>query len=190
MDPLGGQRRADRLNERDRPLLVERKLITTRPGLIGVANVMAPATEVSNPLEFDHLPDTWNPQAFVPRRPVGLALFCAAMAFVAVVAVVASIFYFIGHYAPSWLPFGGAVSAADVIAGLSPLTAALLLVLAGTILGVATALWRQEPWALYTTYVGLIGGMAYLLATGTFVVLLLVLAVVFLYLVSVRHYFY
>ncbi len=151
---------------------------------------MSPASEATAPLEFDHLPETWNPQAFVPRRPLGLALFCAAMAFFSVVVVVVAVFYFIGLYAPSWLPFSGAISSADVIASLSPLTAMLLLLFGGTMIGVATALWRQEPWALYTTYAAFIGAMAYLLATGTFVVLLLVVALLFLYLVSVRNYFY
>ncbi len=169
---------------------VERKLITVALGLVGVASVMPPAIEASNPLEFDHLPDTWDPHAFVPRRPVGVAIVSTAMAFLAVAAIVASIFYFIGLYAPGWLPFQGAVSSEDVIADLSPLTAAVLLAFAVTIIGVATALWRQEPWALYTSYAVMIGGMAYLLVTGTFVVLLLVLALAFLYLVSVRHYFY
>lgn len=150
---------------------------------------MSPAAPTSN-LEFDHLPDTWNPQAFVPRRPIGLAVLCATIAAVSVGMIVASIFFFLGTYASGWLPSDVLPSSTTILGGLTPLSASVLVVFGGGLIGVSTALWRQEPWALYTVEAILVGGIVYLLATATFTVLLVLLALIFLYLVAIRAYFY
>lgn len=150
---------------------------------------MSPATQHST-VKFDHLPEAYDPHAFVPRRPIALALFCALLAAAAVAVVLASIFYLMGTYLSGWFPAGTLPSSLTVLNGLTPLSAGVLLLLGGAMVGVATALWRQETWALYTVLAALTGGMAYLLATATFTVLLVVLALLFLYLVAVRNYFY
>ncbi|MGI0055135.1 MAG: hypothetical protein ACREB9_03970 [Thermoplasmata archaeon] len=141
-------------------------------------------------IEFDHLPEVYDPHAFVPRRPIGLAIFCTLMAAAAVALVLASIFYLIGTYATGWLPSGALPDSLTVLRGLTPLSAGVLLVFSGSMIGVATALWRQETWALATVLVVVTGGLIYLLSTATFTVLMVVLALVFLYLVAVREYFY
>jgi hypothetical protein len=68
--------------------------------------------------------------------------------------------------------------------------AGILLVLGVVLIGVATALWHQETWALWTTVVVLFFGLAYLFFTAYFTVLFLVLLVLFIYLIAVRHHFY
>ena len=147
---------------------------------------MSTATR-SSPIEFDHLPAAWRPEAFVPRRPVGLAFVSFFIALSAMVLLLASIFYFIGTYASGWLPSGVLPASLTVLTTLTPLSASVLLVFGGTLIGVATALWRQETWALYLLYVFTVGGVVYLLTTGAFTVLLVVLILLFLYLVAIRH---
>ncbi len=141
-------------------------------------------------LEWDHLPEEYDPHAFVPRRPIGLAVVCALLAFGSVVLILAAVFFFLGTYVASWIPAGALPNSITILGGLSPVSAGILLTFGGAMIGVATALWRQEPWALYTVFVVLIGAMVYLLATGTITVLLVVLFGLFLYLVAVRNYFY
>jgi hypothetical protein len=150
---------------------------------------MSPATHAQT-VEFDHLPESWEPEAFVPRRPAGVAFVSILIAMGATVLIVASVFYLIGTYASGWLPAGVLPASWTVLTSLTPLSAGVLLVLGGALIGVSTALWRQESWALYILYVFTIGGVVYLLATGAFTVMLLLLVLLFLYLVAVRHYFY
>lgn len=150
---------------------------------------MSPATH-SPTIEFDHLPETWEPEAFVPRRPVGLAFVSILIALGAVVLILASVFFLIATYASGWLPSGALPSSLTVLTSLTPLSAGVLLVFGGALIGVSTALWRQETWALYMLYLFTVGGAIYLLATGSINVLLVLLGLLFLYLVAIRHYFY
>lgn len=150
---------------------------------------MSPATHAPA-VEFDHLPDSWQPDAFVPRRPVGLAAVSILIAAGALVLILGAIFYLIGTYASGWLPAGTLPASLTVLTTLTPLSAGVLIVFGGALIGVSTALWRQETWALYLLYAFSIGGMAYLIVTDAFTVLLLLLALLFLYLVAVRKYFY
>ncbi|MEM0128809.1 MAG: hypothetical protein QXG65_01395 [Thermoplasmata archaeon] len=151
---------------------------------------MGTATSDSAPLEWDHLPEEYDPHAFVPRRPFGLIAICGAIAFASIVVIVAAAFYLIGTYLGGWLPAGSLPASLTILNGLSPLSAGILLVFGGAMIGVATALWRQETWAFYTVVTVLVGGIAYLLVTATLGILLVVLAGLFLYLIAVRHYFY
>lgn len=150
---------------------------------------MSPATHAPT-VEFDHLPETWEPEAFVPHRPVGLAFVSILIALGATVLVLASVFYLIGTYASGWLPSGVLPASLTILTTLTPLSAGVLLVLGGALIGISTALWRQETWALYVLYLFTVGGSLYLLATGAFNVMLLLLAILFFYLVAIRHYFY
>jgi hypothetical protein len=68
--------------------------------------------------------------------------------------------------------------------------AAILAILGAALLGIATSLWRQETWALWTTLVLVFATAAYLFFTGSITVLFLVFVILFLYLISVRRYFY
>jgi len=68
--------------------------------------------------------------------------------------------------------------------------AAVLAVLGAALIGIATSLWRQETWALWTTIVLVFATAAYLFFTDYITVLFLVFVVLFLYLISVRRYFY
>lgn len=150
---------------------------------------MSPATH-SPTVEFDHLPENWEPDAFVPRRPVGLALVSILIALGATVLILAAVFFLIATYASGWLPAGTLPTSLTVLTTLTPLSAGVLLVLGGALIGISTALWRQETWALYMLYAFTVGGSAYLVATASFNLLLLLLVGLFLYLVAIRNYFY
>ncbi|MGI0156676.1 MAG: hypothetical protein ACREDE_11175, partial [Thermoplasmata archaeon] len=68
--------------------------------------------------------------------------------------------------------------------------AAIVVILGAALLGIATALWRQETWALWTTIVLIFAATTYLFFTGSITVLFLIFVVLFVYLISVRRYFY
>lgn len=141
--------------------------------------------------EFDHLPDSWETFAHVPQRPIGVALLSVLIAAAGMLAILGALFFLLSHYLgwatpTSVLP--GPLDFASVLGG--PFGALLTLVVGGVGLGVATALWHQEVWALWTVTVFAFAGVAYLLFTGTFTVLLVLLVVLAIYLLAVRRYFY
>ncbi|MGD0718405.1 MAG: hypothetical protein ABSA15_02335 [Thermoplasmata archaeon] len=129
--------------------------------------------------EFDHLPESWETFAHVPRRPIGM------------LAIVGATFYLVAHYVGWATPATAlptSLNFAEVLGG--PFGALVTLVVGGVGLGVATSLWRQEVWALWTVTVFAFAGLTYLLFTGSYTVLLLVMALLLVYLLVVRRYFY
>jgi hypothetical protein len=137
------------------------------------------------PVTFDHLPTQWEPTAVVPRRPLGVAIISVLIAVFGLVIVLAGLIYllaaFLGGYAPT---------SVDVLPSIDTLGAVILVFLGAALLGIATSLWRQETWALWTTIVLVFLTTAYLFFTGSITVLFLVFVVMFVYLISVRRYFY
>lgn len=141
--------------------------------------------------EFDHLPESWETFAHVPRRPIGVALVSVVIAAAGMLAIVGAALFLFSRYLGSATPASvlpGAFDFANVLGG--PFGALVTLLVGGIGLGIATALWRQEVWALWIVTAFSFAGVAYLLLTGTFTVLLLLLVVLVLYLLAVRRYFY
>ncbi|MFZ0699626.1 MAG: hypothetical protein WAN74_05505 [Thermoplasmata archaeon] len=141
--------------------------------------------------EFDHLPESWETFAHVPRRPIGVAVLSALIAAASMLAIVGAAFFLVSQY------LGGATPSsvlpapfdfAGILAG--PFGAMITLVVGGVGLGVATSLWRQEVWALWTITAFAFAGVAYLVVMGSFTVLLVLLGILVVYMLAVRRYFY
>jgi uncharacterized membrane protein len=143
------------------------------------------ATGTSAPVEFDRLPPPWTPSAERPKLPIGVAIVAVLIAFFAVVMVLAATL-FVLHSA-----FGAAVPAAlEIFQSIDLQGAMILLVLGVALLAIATSLWRQETWALWTTIVLVFATTTYLFFTGLITILFLVFVGLLVYLLAVRRYFY
>lgn len=137
------------------------------------------------PVEFDRLPPAWSPTPVRPRLPVGIAVLSIVLAFLAVVMVLAGILFVLNS------AFGPAVpTSLEIFQSIDLVGAGILMVLGIALLTVATSLWRQETWALWTTIVLVFGATAYLFFTGLLTVLFLVFVGLLVYLLAVRRYFY
>jgi hypothetical protein len=134
---------------------------------------------------FDSLPPRWEPTAEIPRRPLGVAVLAVLIALFAVVIVLAGLIYLLSAFIGAFVP-----ASLDLIPSIDVLGAVILVILGAALLGIATSLWRQETWALWTTIVLVFLTTAYLFFTGSITVLFLIFVVMFVYLISVRRYFY
>lgn len=143
------------------------------------------ASSGNAPVTFDRLPPAWSPTSVVPRRPLGVAVVSVLIAMFALVLLLAGILFLLSTYLGTFVP-----SSLEVIPSLDILGAAIVAFLGAALLGVATALWNQETWALWTTIVLVFATTAYLFFTESITVLLLIFIVLFVYLISVRRYFY
>jgi hypothetical protein len=137
------------------------------------------------PMTFDSLPPRWEPSEVVPRRPLGVAVLAVLIALFALVIVLAGMIYLLSAYVSTFVP-----SSLDLFPSIDLLGAVILVLLGVALLGIATSLWRQETWALWTTIVLVFLTTAYLFFTGSITVLFLIFVVLFVYLISVRRYFY
>jgi hypothetical protein len=134
---------------------------------------------------FDRLPPPWAPATAVPRLPIGVAIVSALIAVAGVVMVLGGILYFLAQLGGPFLP-----SALDLFPSTDMLGAGILAVLGIALLVIATSLWRQETWALWTTLAVVFGTTVYLFFTGSVTVLFVLLILLFVYLLAVRRYFY
>jgi hypothetical protein len=139
----------------------------------------------AQPMEFDRLPPPWEGPVVRPRLPIGIGILAVLIAFFAVAMVLAGLLFLLNALAGSVVP-----SSLELFASLDPLGAAILLVLGAALLAIATSLWRQETWALWTTIVLVFATTAYLFFTGSITVLFLVFVLLLVYLLAVRRYFY
>jgi hypothetical protein len=137
------------------------------------------------PVAFESLPPRWEPTAVIPRRPLGVAVLAVLIALFALVIVLAGMIYLLAAYVGPFVP-----ASLDLFPSIDLLGAVILVLLGAALLGIATSLWRQETWALWTTIVIVFLTTAYLFFTGSLTVLFLVFVVLFVYLISVRRYFY
>lgn len=149
------------------------------------ASTRVRASSSSVPVAFDHLPPRWSPTPVRPRLPVGVAIVSFLTALFAVVMVLAGLLYLLAQVVGTYVP-----PSLEIFTSIDLLGAAILVVFGATLLGIATSLWRQETWALWTTIVLVFGTAAYLFFTGSITVLFLAFVVLFVYLISVRRYFY
>ncbi len=150
---------------------------------------MSPSTSTASsgdtPVTFDRLPPRWEPTPLVPQRPLGVAIIAVLIAIFAFVLLLAGILYVLSSYFGAFVP-----SSLELIPSLDIYGAGIVAVLGAALLGIATALWNQETWALWTTIVLVFATTAYLFFTESITVLFLVFVVLFVYLISVRRYFY
>ncbi|MCI4373886.1 MAG: hypothetical protein L3K02_09655, partial [Thermoplasmata archaeon] len=161
---------------------LHRKLLPPRPGFSGARGSMggsatANATSGPSSVTFDRLPPSWEPTSAVPRLPIGVAVVSVLIALAGVVMVLGGILFLLGELGSTFFP-----SALDLFPSIDLLGSAILVV--------ATSLWRQETWALWTTLLIVFGTTVYLFFTGSITILFVLLVVLFVYLLSVRRYFY
>jgi hypothetical protein len=135
--------------------------------------------------EYGHLPPKWEPTPVRPRLPIGVAILAVLIALVAIVMVVGGILFLLNLVAAGVVP-----PVFVIFPNVDLLGAAILAVLGIALLAIATALWRQETWALWTTVVLVFVTMTYLFFTGSITVLFVLFVVLFVYLLAVRRYFY
>jgi hypothetical protein len=131
------------------------------------------------------LPRAWRPVLPTPRLPIGVALLALAVAVLGVVLVAAGIFALGNQFVAGWIPLPKPILAID-----DPLADAIVALLGGVLLAVATALWRQEVWAFALTLGALFFGLIFLFFTASITVAFLLVLVVFIYLLAVRRHFY
>ncbi len=146
---------------------------------------MSGSTSSDTPVTFDRLPERWEPTPVVPRRPLGVAVISVLIAIFAFVLLLAGVLFLLSSYLGAYVP-----TSLELIPSLDLYGAAIVAVLGAALLGIATALWNQETWALWTTIVLIFATTTYLFFTESITVLLLILIVLFVYLISVRRYFY
>jgi len=143
------------------------------------------ASSADAPVTFDRLPERWEPTPVVPHRPLGVAVLSVLIALFALVLLLAGILFLLANYFGAFVP-----PSLELIPSLDVLGAGIVAVLGAALIGVATALWDQETWALWTTIVLVFATTTYLFFTESITVLLLIFIVLFVYLISVRRYFY
>jgi hypothetical protein len=146
---------------------------------------MSGSSSNQTPVTFDRLPPQWQPTPVVPRRPLGVAIISVLIALGALVLVLAGLLYLLASYLGPVFP-----TSLDLVPTIDIWGALILVILGAALLGIATSLWRQETWALWTTVVLVFATTAYLFFTGSITVLFLIFVVLFVYLISVRRYFY
>jgi hypothetical protein len=135
--------------------------------------------------EYGHLPPAWEPTPVRPRLPIGVGLVSVLIAIFGVVMLLAGLLFLLATVAGAVVP-----ASLEIFQSIDLYGAAILAILGAALIGIATSLWRQETWALWTTLVLVFATAAYLFFTGSITVLFLVFVVLFLYLISVRRYFY
>jgi len=143
------------------------------------------AAASSSAPEVQHLPPQWEPTPVRPSLPLGVAVFSVLIALLGLVVLASGILFLLNAYLGTAIPTQLLIVHQVDIVG-----AAVLVLLGAVLMGVATALWNQEAWALYTTVVALFLGLGYLFFTSTITVIFLVFLVLFVYLLAVRHHFF
>ena len=143
------------------------------------------SASASAPVEFEHLPPRWEPAPVRPRLPIGVAVIAVVIAGFSVLMVLAGLLFLLAQLSGNVVP-----SSLEIFQSIDVWGAVILVVLGAALLGIATSLWRQETWALWTTIVLVFGTTAYLFFTGSITILFLIFVVLFVYLISVRRYFY
>jgi hypothetical protein len=136
-------------------------------------------------VQFEHLPPAWEPTPVRPRLPVGVAIVSVLTAAFGVVMLLAGLLYLLTTVDGAVVP-----ASLEIFQSIDLYGAAILAILGAALIGIATSLWHQETWALWTTLILVFATAAYLFFTGSITVLFLIFVVLFIYLISVRRYFY
>jgi len=151
----------------------------------GTSTASATSGGTGGAVQFDHLPPSWEPTPVRPRLPLGVAFVSILTAAFGVVMLLAGILFLLASVVGDVVP-----SSLEIFQSIDLYGAAILAILGAALIGIATSLWRQESWALWTTLVLVFATAAYLFFTGSITVLFLIFVVLFIYLISVRRYFY
>ena len=139
----------------------------------------------SAPVAFDRLPPPWQPTSSRPKLPIGVGIVSVLIAGAAIVLILGGGLYLLDQFGSNAIP-----SALDLFPSIDLLGSAILLILGISLLAIATALWRQETWALWTTLALVFASTVYLFFTGSITVLFVLMIVLFVYLLACRRYFY
>ena len=135
--------------------------------------------------EVQHLPRQWQPTPVRPTLPIGVAVLSVLIALGGLVVLVSGLLFLLNEYLGTAIP-----SQLLIVHQVDVLGAAVLVLLGAVLLGVATALWNQEAWALYTTVIVLFLALGYLFFTASITVVFLLFLLLFVYLLAVRHHFF
>jgi hypothetical protein len=149
------------------------------------STVSATSNGGGGPVEFDRLPPPWEPEPAHPRLPIGIAILAVVIALFAVVMLLAGLLYILDYYFGAIFP-----PSVEVFQSINLVAAGILVIFGVVLLSIATSLWRQETWALWTTIVLVFATTAYLFFTGSITVLFVVFVGLLVYLLAVRRYFY
>ncbi len=136
-------------------------------------------------LDVGHLPPAWEPTPARPRLPLGVAFVSILIGLVGFVMVLGAVLYVLNQLAGATVP-----TSLEIFTPAGELAALILLVVGVALLSIATSLWRQETWALWTTVVLVFGTTAYLFFTGFITILFVLFVALLVYLLAVRRYFY
>lgn len=141
--------------------------------------------DARHPVTVDHLPPRWEPPPIRPPLPIGVAILSVLISIVGALLLLAGVLFLLHYYLAAAVP-----TSLLIVSSIDAIGAAILVLFGAVLISVATALWRQEAWALWTTVVVVFLSLAYLFFTGSLTVLFLLFLVLFIYLITVRHHFY
>jgi small-conductance mechanosensitive channel len=136
-------------------------------------------------VEVRHLPTQWQPSHTRPKLPIGAGLLAIAIAIIGLVLLISGTLFVLNYYDPSLVP-----TSLLILHSFDPIGASILVILGAILLGLASALWDQERWALYTTIGAVFLLLAYEFFLGSVTFLFLLLLVLFIYLLAVRRHFF
>jgi hypothetical protein len=143
------------------------------------------STPSSGPVEIDHLPPKWEPAPIRPRLPIGVAIVSILLGLAGIFLLLAGLLAILTSSFAVIIP-----PTLDILQSVNLIGALVVLILGTAFLVVATCLWRQETWALWTM-IGLVFlTETYLFFTDSISILFLIFLVLFVYLLTVRRYFY
>ena len=151
--------------------------------MVGGASVDASSSRATP--EVDHLPPPWAPTPVRPRLPIGVAFVSVLIGLLGFVMVLAAVLFVLNQVLGATVP-----TSLEIFSSIDLFGALILLVVGVALLSIATSLWRQETWALWTTIVLVFAMIAYLFFTGFITVLFVLFVVLLVYLLAVRRYFY
>jgi len=144
----------------------------------------ASSTSYREAFEFDHLPPVLYPPGYRPRRPLGVGVVSFLVGSFGTLLVLAGILANLVAYGGPLVP-----SSLSIVGSTDGIVNGVLAGVGAVLIVVATGLWRQEEWALYTLSGLALSAMIYLLFVGSVTVLFLLLLILGLYLLLVRRYF-
>ena len=135
--------------------------------------------------EVEHLPPAWEPTPVRPRLPLGVAFTSVLIGFIGFVMILDAVLFALATFSSASVP-----TSLEIFSTGSLFGAVIVLVVGAALLVIATSLWRQETWALWTTIVLVFLTTAYLFFTGFITILFVLFVILLVYLLAVRRYFY
>ncbi len=120
-----------------------------------------------------------------PRLPLGVAIVSMLIGLAGFVMVLGAVLFVLNQLVGATVP-----TSLEIFSAYNTFGALILLVVGVALLSIATSLWRQETWALWTTIVLVFATTAYLFFTGFITILFVLFVALLVYLLAVRRYFY